>query len=35
MVNWILSVYCFVAVVCEGAWHAAKRVVKFFTPAPV
>jgi hypothetical protein len=28
MLNWILYCYCFVAVVCGGAWRAAKRAVK-------
>jgi hypothetical protein len=28
MWNWIVYCYCFVAVVCGGAWRAAKRVVK-------
>ena len=35
MANWILTVYCFLGVVCEGVWRAVKCVVKYFTPAPV
>jgi hypothetical protein len=28
MLNWVVYCYCFVAVVCGGAWRAAKRAVK-------
>ncbi len=35
MFNWILGAYCFIAVLCEGAWTATKWVVKHVTPAPV